>query len=168
MTDYKEKFAKISACGKYRFWLMRHWGEGKSRMTFVMLNPSTADTDQDDPTIRKCVGFAQRHGYSGVEVVNLFAFRATDPKELKAAGWDTGGDTNRRVLTSALVTSGMRAQHIVAAWGANARGRPEAAAFLDLARRLPVTVHALRLSPDGTPHHPLMLPYDCELTEITR
>lgn len=166
MVEYTERFAKLSEDGKFRYWLMRHWGPGKSRMTFVMLNPSTADTNADDPTIRKCVGFAQRHGYSGIEVVNLFAYRATDPKELKAAGWQTGGDVNRRMLTSVLVKSGMRAEHIVCAWGANARNRPEAQHFRDLARRLPVTLHALRTSADGTPHHPLMLPYDCKLEEF--
>src|SRR5437868_12651695 len=72
--------AVISPCGKFRYRLTRQWGEGAA-LPFVMLNPSTADAEQDDPTIRKCVGFAKRMGYDGIEVVNLYAYRATKPTQ---------------------------------------------------------------------------------------
>ena len=74
------KGAVISDCKRYRYRLWRIWNGSQSRLVFVMLNPSTADGEQDDPTIRKCVGFAERLGYGGIEVVNLFAWRATDPR----------------------------------------------------------------------------------------
>src|ERR1700744_1291942 len=68
----------------HRFTLMRNWMGSGEIVNFVMLNPSTADDKFDDPTIRKCCGFAKRWGYSGIIVTNLFAFRATDPKDLHA------------------------------------------------------------------------------------
>ena len=79
--------AIISACGKYRHKLSRHVKDGlpHNHLLFIMLNPSTADAMHDDPTIRKCKGFAERLGFSFLEVVNLFDYRATDPKDLKKA-----------------------------------------------------------------------------------
>lgn len=76
------KSAIISECGKYRYSLSRIWDENKANVLFIMLNPSTADGDVDDPTIRRCIGFAKSWGYGGIYVGNLFAYRATDPKEL--------------------------------------------------------------------------------------
>jgi hypothetical protein len=72
--------AEISEDGKYRYALMRMWDD-KPLMMFCMLNPSTADATKDDPTIRRCIGFAKDRGYGGIYVVNLMAYRATDPAE---------------------------------------------------------------------------------------
>jgi len=94
-----KKWAVLSRCGKYRFMLGRAWDEPDSAQdtdtgfgkwkrplcVWLMLNPSTADHSQDDPTIRKCVGFSQRLGCGGLIVVNLFAWRATDPDDLAEA-----------------------------------------------------------------------------------
>lgn len=74
--------AVISECGNYRYSLTRIWDESKPKVMFIMLNPSTADANNDDPTIRRCVGFAKSWGFGGLYVCNLFAFRATTPKEL--------------------------------------------------------------------------------------
>lgn len=82
VIDSVRKGAFISECNLYRYWLTREWGEGGNLMAFVMLNPSTADANIDDPTIRRCVGFAKREGRNGIVVVNLFAGRATDPDEM--------------------------------------------------------------------------------------
>ena len=80
-----KRSAEISECGKYRWWLRRRWADGPV-VCFVMLNPSTADAEQDDPTIRRCIGFAQAWGCGALEVRNLFPFRATNPADmLKAA-----------------------------------------------------------------------------------
>lgn len=74
--------AKISVCGRYRYFLERVLPSGDGAMCFVMLNPSTADGEADDATIRRCIYFAGREGCKNLWVVNLFAFRATDPREL--------------------------------------------------------------------------------------
>src|SRR5437870_4841901 len=110
--------AVISPCGKFRYRLTRQWGEGAA-LPFVMLNPSTADAEQDDPTIRKCVGFAKRMGYDGIEVVNLYAYRATKPADLKKAGYPRGPENDRHI-EAALVES--HANSVICAWGVNARG----------------------------------------------
>lgn len=74
--------AILSACGTYRYHLWRLWDKALPVMVFVMQNPSTADASHDDPTIRKCIGFAKRHGYGGISVRNIFALRATDERIL--------------------------------------------------------------------------------------
>jgi hypothetical protein len=99
------------------------------------------------------------------EVVNLFAFRATDPDELHRAGFQVGPDNARHIrdaVTRAVVSGGK----VVCAWGAHARGRAEAWHCLRGLAESGVTAYALRLLHDGTPAHPLMLPYSCKLREI--
>jgi len=76
------KSAEISKCGKYRYSLTRVWSDNIKTFIWVMLNPSTADAETDDPTIRKCIGFSKKYGCGGMFVVNLFAYRATNPKQL--------------------------------------------------------------------------------------
>ena len=89
--------AVVSDDGLYRYILTRTWDRSLPALVFCMLNPSTADATVDDPTIRKCIGFAQRLGYGGIIVVNLFAYRATKPRELYAqlAAGSTLGDAAR-------------------------------------------------------------------------
>lgn len=115
--------AIISECGKYRYRLSRlvnTAGIGENRrILFVMLNPSTADASLDDPTIRKCMGFAQRQFHGILEVVNLFAFRSTDPKELKKAH-DPVGAQNKSHILRAAADSDM----IICAWGTNCNQKP--------------------------------------------
>lgn len=114
-----EKAAVLSDCSVYRYRLSRTWGDGE-RMAWVMLNPSTADAEVNDPTIRRCMGFARREGYDGIEVVNLFAYRATSPVDLydaAKAGVDVVGPDNTRHWDDVLGDHGVGM--IVAAWGAN-------------------------------------------------
>lgn len=164
------KWARISDCGKFRYTLGRHWGVGPG-LVFVMLNPSTADADIDDPTIRKCMGFARRlecsEGifYGGIVVVNLFAYRATDPADLKRALYPVGPDNDHWILES-ILSSRPFGENIVCAWGRNAAGHPRTQMVIDTIRKAGMKPMALRLSADGTPHHPLMLPYSCSLIEI--
>jgi hypothetical protein len=77
-----KKDAKLSDDKLYRYQLSRIWDETKPKVLFIMLNPSTADADVDDPTIRRVINFAKSWNYGGVYVVNLYAFRSTDPKGL--------------------------------------------------------------------------------------
>lgn len=94
-TPDVQKAAYLSADGLYRFALHRWWGDG-IRLGFVMLNPSTADAEIDDPTIRRCMGFARTLGFDGIRVVNLYAYRATKPADLWKADEPTGGRPQRR------------------------------------------------------------------------
>jgi hypothetical protein len=87
--------AVISACGKYRHVLIRQVSSDESTAVFIMLNPSTADAMTDEPTIRRCIGFARCRGCGQLLVLNLFAFRATDPADLKRAA-DPIGPENKR------------------------------------------------------------------------
>jgi hypothetical protein len=155
--------AIISACGKFRYWLTREWDEERDRLLFIMLNPSTADAEEDDPTIRKCVGFAQRLGYGRLLVVNLYAYRATDPKALKIAGYPVGPENDTHIKIALNAANG-----VVCAWGVNARGLSRPAEVLSIIREHQATPMALRLTDDGIPWHPLMLPYTCTPVPLSR
>jgi len=96
----------------YRYTLWRVWSLDYPRITFIMLNPSTADAQRNDPTISRCIAFAQRWEFGALEVVNLFAYKATFPGELLKAK-NPVGEGNDRFLLQAL----SRASCVVAAWG---------------------------------------------------
>ncbi|MGW8286393.1 MAG: DUF1643 domain-containing protein [Candidatus Deferrimicrobiaceae bacterium] len=160
--------ADISECGRYRYTLWRRWGDGPVAC-FVMLNPSTADATEDDPTIRKCMGFARRWGLDGIRVSNLFAYRTAYPRELTRAqrdGIDIVGPGNMEVLGSHMVTS----ERMVVAWGSGG-GKAvrdlvglHRSAFLARAHYdTTVRLQCLGASKDGSPRHPLMLAYDTPL-----
>lgn len=167
-TNDSERGAVISPCGRYRYHLWRRWGEGPA-ITFIMLNPSTADGLQDDPTIRKCMGFARRLGATSIRVGNLFAYRATDPAELRRAGFPQGID-NEPWLERLAACAHANNEPVICAWGAHARSL-QAQRQVETVRRIltrvrglvPLHVFALRKLADGTPAHPLMLPYSTEL-----
>jgi hypothetical protein len=153
--------ARISACGRYRYNLWRAWGEARSSMTWIMCNPSTANADEDDPTIRKCMGFARHWGYEAISVVNLCALRATNPRELLAAD-DPVGPENERELASVLNLLMMpraRWSMVVVAWG---NALPKPLRHLGRACAIPL-VACLGQTADGMPRHPLMLPYSTPL-----
>lgn len=103
--------AELSECGEYRYRLSRVWDEAKRPLTFIMLNPSTADAEVDDPTIRRCMGFAERERAGGIIVVNLYGFRTTKPSDLFQAT-DPIGPGNDRALKRAA----RQAKSIVCAW----------------------------------------------------
>lgn len=146
--------AVLSVDGRYRYALMRRWGDGEP-VAFVMLNPSTADASTDDPTIRRCVGFAKRWGYGQLLVVNLFAWRATDPKALSAADDPVGGENDGYL--SAVACQSAR---VVAAWGAwlPPWPRDRAKRVVSLLREQGVDLYHLGLTAAGQPRHPLYLP----------
>lgn len=142
------KGAEFSACEVYRFALWRHWNwTTYDRVcTFVGLNPSTADERDDDPTIRRCTSFAKAWGFDGLYMLNLYGFRATDPRKMKAAAEPVGAGNDEAIARFAN-RSGM----VVCAWGRHAK--PERAA--DVLRLLTVPTFALRINNDGSPRHPL-------------
>jgi len=159
--------ADISPCGRFRYRLARRWAAGPA-LVFIMLNPSKADGDIDDPTVRKCIGFAKRLGYSGVEIVNLFAYRATDPADLKRAGYPVG-DENDAAIMAAVMLAVIFGKPVVCAWGAHARsteGQQRVRQVMELLRFVKADAKALKLSDDRTPWHPLMLSYDSQLVDL--
>lgn len=143
--------ARLSSDGQYRYWLARVWDRSTESVVFVMLNPSTADATVDDPTIRRCIGFAKAWGYGGLIVVNLFAYRATNPKELSplprrvAAGPDN----------DAAIIEAVTGRDVIVAWGAlgtlYGRHLHVMALVLDHAR----SVAMLGKASGGQPRHPL-------------
>jgi hypothetical protein len=144
----------MSAKAAYRYRLERRWSGGTGLCGFIMLNPSTADERSDDPTIRRCIGFAKAWGYSGLIVGNLFALRATDPAMLLAARDPVGGRANDLALVELVDEAAL----VLCAWGhfsaAGDRGR-EAIALVRQRGRVP---HCLGLTKHGAPRHPLYLP----------
>lgn len=119
-----------------------------------MLNPSTADELGDDPTIRRCIGFARRWGYAGLIVANLFALRATDPLALFAAHDPVGDPANRDAILGAIDEAAL----ILCAWGHFAAARDRGQEVAALVRKRGHVPHCLGLTRQGAPRHPLYLP----------
>lgn len=193
--DLEQKRAIISDCGRYRYALyrdlktdVRYRGKPSAGLsddvppvavwepricTFIMLNPSTADGTIDDPTIRRCLGFAHRLKCDQLMVGNLFAWRATDPKDLRkngVGGGDIVGPENMEWI-KALVDVTLRREdnrgYVICAWGPNGRYMRQGEAVLgwidtELARGGDRT-WCLGRSQDGSPRHPLMLKAAAEL-----
>lgn len=155
--------AVLSADGVYRYLLTRRWGppDGPS-MVMVMLNPSTADASVDDPTVTRCIGFAGREGAAGLSVVNLYAYRATDPDVLPTVP-DPVGPDNDAHLRAVLHEAADTAAPVIAAWGV--RGAPERVQeVVALAAETGVQFQALSVTRSGAPGHPLYLPAASPLT----
>jgi len=152
--DTTTSTAVYSPCEIYRYSLTRQWDSAAPKVMFVMLNPSTADERQNDPTVERCEQRARRLGYGAFQVANIFAYRATDPRHMKAAK-DPEGPLNLRVL----IEGARWADHIIAAWGTHGAHRdqgPRIAQMLAATRR---PLFHLGLSKQGHPRHPLYLPY---------
>jgi hypothetical protein len=160
-TPAVERTAMLSGCGKYRYRLGRRWGAG-APLLFVMLNPSTADAAQDDPTIRRCIGFAHTNGFTAMEVVNLFAFRATDPGRLLSCGAPVGPGNDVHIAEAARETGA-----VCLAYGAHPAADARAQVVLPLLRELGVQLQCLRVTRSGYPAHPLYLPAACRLMPFT-
>lgn len=150
--------AVISPDGLYRYSLSRSWGSGET-MAWIMLNPSTADGREDDPTIRRCMGFARREGYDGIEVINLYGLRATKPAHLLHHP-DPEGPDNLTMWHHVLDDHNVGM--VVAAWGAHAHngGLPGSRAVQAF---WPRGWYCLGLTKGGIPRHPLYVKGDTEL-----
>jgi hypothetical protein len=140
----------FSPCRTYRYVLWREWIGGDGYAMFIGLNPSTADETQDDPTIRRCIGYAKAWGYSGLCMTNLFAFRATDPKNMKAAADPVGPENDQHLGMLA-----QRADVVVAAWGASGAHLGRDAKVIAM---LDQSLFCLARTKGGHPGHPLYLP----------
>lgn len=160
--------AIFSDCGRYRYKLWRLWGPGPI-WVFFMLNPSKAGASDNDPTVERCIRRAMAGGAGGIIVVNLFAWKSTDPAELRTAADPIGPDNDRYIreaVAEALASGGL----VICAWGGEARKNKDL-------RERPVQVlkfleglalHVLRLTKDGDPYHPLYVGYDRQPFRWTR
>ncbi|MFY0638676.1 MAG: DUF1643 domain-containing protein [Maricaulis maris] len=145
--------ATLSGDERYRYVLWRVWNPDQPSLLWVMLNPSTADASDDDPTIRRCMGFSAHLGYGGLRVVNLFAWRATDPRDLGLADDPVGPDNDRHIEAEA-----RKSGKVIVAWGSATQGAGRDVQVLRILRRSRRQVFALSTTSTGHPGHPLYLP----------
>lgn len=148
--------ASFSRCQRYRYQLSRRWQVGQGRCVFIGLNPSTADATQDDPTIRRCMGFVRDWGYQELLMVNLFAYRTPNPRELKQA-CDPVGPGNRRAVRRACENADL----VVAAWGAHGTFRHQAQRWAPML--IPLRLQCFGLTRQLQPVHPLYQRRDAKL-----
>lgn len=145
--------AALSRCQTYRYALWRRWSDAPP-VLFIMLNPSTADETQDDPTIRRCMAFARRWGHGGIVVGNLFALRSPHPADLRTCADPIGPDNDAWLTRLAQDCTA-----VVGAWGNHGtfmnRGQEVAARFPNL--------RCLGLTKRLQPRHPLYVPADAPL-----
>ncbi len=153
MSDlFLERDAVISDCGRYRYLLRRTWDPAKPRALVIMLNPSTADAEIDDPTIRSLIRLLRGHGYGSFEVVNVFGLRATDPTELSKAG-DPVGPRNQAIVEGALG----RCDVAICAWGAHPMAREASIEIRNAIRSWRPAIYCFGKTKDGAPKHPLYI-----------
>lgn len=154
-----KRTAMFSDCGLYRYELGRQWSEAPGVATFIMLNPSTATEYVDDPTIRRCIGYAQAWGMGRLHVLNIYAYRSTDPAGLWTVNDPVGPDNDHHIAAHAQLAT-ETGWPLVAAWGVNAR--PERIKrVLTLTAGAPLS--ALAVAKAGQPRHPLYLRRDAAL-----
>ena len=156
-----KRSAGFSRCRQYRYWLSREFAQGDGHCVFVGLNPSVGGVQNDDPTIRRCMGFASEWGYRKLSVVNLFAFRTPSPAVLKQAD-EPEGQGNRAALRR-LCT---HADRIVAAWGSHGTHLDQCKKFSRLLGQYPLLCFGT--TANHQPIHPLyqrrdatLVPFSC-------
>ncbi|GAC1524629.1 MAG: DUF1643 domain-containing protein [Marmoricola sp.] len=152
MTPYTTKSASFSSDRLYRYALIREWGTTIPAVTFIGLNPSTADASKDDPTIRRCVRFAQEWGFRRLTMLNLFAYRSTNPAALRRVD-DPVGEENDAIIGRLCGGSGLT----IMAWGAHPLAKARAPQVVEDLLGRGVSLAVLGLTKDGAPRHPLYM-----------
>lgn len=163
MSDEILRAARLSADGVYRWWLSRWWDMSLPGDLWVMLNPSTADAEQDDPTIRRCIRFSQSWGSGGLVVVNLFALRSTVPGAIYAHPDPVGPENDATIFDEARAAFG----RIVCAWGVHGAYRNRGLRVVRLLQQAGRPVYRLgAATKHGHPRHPLYVKGDTPLIEV--
>lgn len=150
--------ARFDESRRYRYALKRDWSDlfatGEKTVAWVMLNPSVADEDEDDPTVRRCMGFSKAWRYDALVVVNLFALVSTCPVALRVEGADPVGPRNNEAIVRACEFSALT----VCAWGKHGAFLDRGRAVREMLARKGIALHHLGLNDDASPRHPLYLP----------
>ncbi|MCE8514823.1 DUF1643 domain-containing protein [Ruegeria pomeroyi] len=146
--------AIYSDCERYRYSLTRVWDPAGRKALFVMLNPSTATEVQNDPTVERCERRARTLGFGAFQVTNIFAWRDTDPRKMRAAADPVGPENDAAILAGA-----KWADQIVAAWGTHGAHLDRGPAVERLLRGTGLPLFHLGLTKDGHPKHPLYIGY---------
>jgi len=149
-----ERYADISHNGRYRWSLIRRWAEGPA-VCWIMLNPSTADEQVDDPTIRSVVARSKGWGFGAAVVVNLYQIRSSDPKRARHWAAVEREPNEMRVNLAGIRECARRCDRIIAAWGAHPWARPWASVVVDVLRAEGRQVWCLGKTKSGAPIHPL-------------
>ena len=149
-VNYITSNAEISLCETYRYFLQRTWDNSNKIMTFIMLNPSSANHLKDDPTIRKCVMLAKKENCSGLYVINLFALRSSQPKDLYNHYNPIGSENDYWIDKIA-----KKSQVIVAAWGNHGNFLNRDIDVFNRLKSFGLNLYCLGLNKNGTPKHPL-------------
>ena len=152
--SYGTDGAMLSKDRIYRYALWRIWNKARSPINFIGLNPSTADEKIDDPTIRRCIGFAKRWEYGGLIMTNLFAYRSTNPAKMKEQGNNAIGNKNNEWIRAVAEQSGLS----IAAWGSHGTFLNRQAHVLNFLKDLPI--FCFKVTANGCPCHPLYMPYN--------
>lgn len=145
--------AEFSACRRWRYLLWRQWDPQKPVANFLMLNPSTADEHKLDPTCARARDYAERWGYGGLIVTNVFGFRSTNPLLMKSERDPVGPGND-----AAIVRAARQADLVVCAWGNHGQWGERSTHVKNLLRKNSIEVHNLKLNANGEPAHPLYLP----------
>lgn len=165
------RHAMLSDCKRYRYTLTRVFDlklKTKKQLLICMLNPSTADANIDDPTIRKCIGFAKHRGHKGFVVVNLFGFRATDPKQLSDAVDPIGVDNDIAIslrIHIMLLDRSVDDIEVLCAWGTEGP-QIRVDKIMRIFNSIGLKTFCLGKTKDGHPRHPLYVPYSQEFEEF--
>lgn len=146
--------ATFSRCRQYRYRLWRTCNAGHGRMAALLLNPSTADEVNNDPTVERVWRRAQKLGFARLDVVNLFALRSTDPRRLRDHPEPIGPENDVAILSAC-----QGAALVLCGWGEHGAYRGRAAAVCDLLDRAGVRLHAIGINASGAPKHPLYVGY---------
>lgn len=156
-SKFSTSSAQFSACGTYRYTLTREWEEDP-RVVFLLFNPSTATATEEDPTIRRCIGFARRWGYGRLTILNLYAIRGTNPRT-PSQTLDPVGPLNDYWIEEVCGD----AREVICAWGCAQHMKSigtRISEVLEIFKYRSPRISCLGYRKDGHPRHPLMLHYD--------
>lgn len=163
MTDlFTQAGATFSDDRIYRYVLWRKWSAGRV-LNMILTNPSKADEHDNDPTVERQVRRAQRLDFGKLVITNAHAFCATDSEDMKRAKEPTGPDNDAHVLREAKA-----ADMVIVGWGHDGEHRGREVQMIGLLKTAGIPLFALRIGKNGTPHHPLYIPYNVQPQPFAR